>query len=75
MTASNELFCVMVWPLPETAMGILCTCLVGALQYTSKYKLRNTTIPLAGTQGSPPRTNDPTRPPAMATAKTNKKNE
>ena len=24
---------VLVWPLPETAMGILCNCLEGALPY------------------------------------------
>ena len=31
MTASNELICFPVWPLPETAIGLLCNCLMGAL--------------------------------------------
>ena len=30
MTASNYYLCFLTWPLPETAMGILCDCLVGA---------------------------------------------
>ena len=30
----NELIYFLVWPLPETAMGLLCNCLVGALPYT-----------------------------------------
>ena len=33
MTASGELICYLVWSLPETAMGLLCNCLVGALPY------------------------------------------
>ena len=33
MTASNALIYFLVWPLPETAMGIPCNCLVGALPY------------------------------------------
>ena len=28
MTASNELIRFLVWPLPETAMVILCNCLI-----------------------------------------------
>ena len=35
MTASNKLFFFFpVWPLPETAMGVLCNFFVGALPYT-----------------------------------------
>ena len=30
----NEVIKFPVWPLPETAMGVLCNCLVGALPYT-----------------------------------------
>ena len=30
----NELICFLVWPLPETAMGLLRDCLVGALPCT-----------------------------------------
>ena len=45
-------------------MGLLCNCLVGALQVT----LRDTVIPLVRNEGSPPRTNDLTRPPVATTA-------
>ena len=34
MTASIKLNYFLVWPLPKTAMGIQCNCLVGALPYT-----------------------------------------
>ena len=68
MTASNELIWFLGWSLPETAVGILCNCPVGALPYT-RHTLRDTIIPLVRSQGSPPRTNDTTRPPAMVTAK------
>ena len=33
MTVLNELICFLVWPLLGTAMGTLCTCLVGALPH------------------------------------------
>ena len=36
---------LLVWLLPETAMGLLCNCLVGALPYTW-YTLRDTIISL-----------------------------
>ena len=68
MTASNELICFPVWPLPETAMGLVCNCLMGALPQT----LRDPIIPLVRSKGSPPRTYDPTRPPVAATAKKQK---
>ena len=32
--ASDKIICFLVWPLPETATGILCNCLVGAFPYT-----------------------------------------
>ena len=67
MTASKEVVCYLVWPLPETAMGILCNCLVGDLPHT-RYTLRDTTIPFVRKSGSPPRTNDLTRPPSVVTA-------
>ena len=62
----------MVWPLPETALGVLRNCLVGALTYT-RCTPRDTIILLVRillvrSQGFPPRTNDLTPPPAMATA-------
>ena len=34
MAASNELICFLVWPVPETAMGILCNYVVSALPCT-----------------------------------------
>ena len=34
MDSIYELIYFFVWPLPETAMGALCNCLVGALPYT-----------------------------------------
>ena len=52
MTASNELICFPLWPLPETAMGLPCNCLMGALPQT----LRDPIIPLVRSKGSPPRT-------------------
>ena len=33
MTASNQLIFVPVWPLPMSAMGVICNCLVGAILY------------------------------------------
>ena len=73
MTASNELTCFLVWPLPETVMEILCNCLVGALRYI-RYTLRDTIIPVVRSEGSlGALTTDVTRPPAMATAKKKRK--
>ena len=54
-----------VWPPPETAMDVPCNSLVGALPYT----LRDLIIPFVWSQGSLPRINDVTRPPAVVTAK------
>ena len=34
MTDSDELICFLVWTIPETAMGILYNCFVGALPHT-----------------------------------------
>ena len=71
MTASNELVCFPVWPLPETAMGLPTT------RYESaSWVSYHTTIPLVRSKGSSPRTNDlhVTRPSVAATAK-KKKNE
>ena len=50
-----------MWPLPETAMGVLCNCLLGAIPIT----LRDAITPLVRGIGSPPGTTDPTRPPAV----------
>ena len=69
MTASNEPICFPVWSLPETVTGLLCKCHMGALRKT----LRDPIIPLVGSKGSPPRTNDLTRPPVAATAKKKRK--
>ena len=33
MAASNELVYFLAWPLPETTIGIVRICLVGALPY------------------------------------------
>ena len=72
MTASNELLCFLVWPLPE-AMGILRNnCPVGALYHHSMNKHGPGTLYDHSLQGSPPRTNDLTRTPVMATAKKRK---
>ena len=56
-----------VWPLPETAMGELWNCLLGAPPYA-----RDTMIPLVRSQGSPLSTNDPTRPQAVTDRQKNK---
>ena len=70
MTASYELICFLAWPLPGTAVGILCNCLVRTLPY-AEYTvfIRDMIIPLVRSKGYPPRASDLTRPPAMATAK------
>ena len=65
MTTSNELIFFAVSSLPETAIGLLCNCLMGASSHT----LRDPIILLVRSKGSPPRTNDLTRPPVAATAK------
>ena len=65
MTASKKMFCFMVWPLPETAMGILCNCLVGALP-DKRYEIRS--FNLCGVTAVLPGTNCVTRPPTMPTA-------
>ena len=64
----NELMHLQVGPLPETAMGLLCICLVGALPNTH-YVMRSP--PLYGVKLLPPhRTkNDQTRPPAVVTTR------
>ena len=54
-----------IWSLPETAIGLLCNCLMSALSHT----LHDPIILLVRSKGSPPRTNDLTRPPVAATAK------
>ena len=64
----DELNYFLVWPLPETAVGSLCNYLAG-LPYTF-YVVRSS--PLCGVWFSPHK-NDQTRPPAMVTAKTNKR--
>ena len=65
MTASNDLIRFPVWPFPETAMGLLCICLMCALPQT----LLAPTIPLVRSKGCLPRANDLTRPPVAAIAK------
>ena len=73
--ASNELIFFLVWPLPETAMGMLLrNRLVGALGALpcKHYVVRF--IPLVRSEGSPhKRSNSTASPPVGATAKT--KNE
>ena len=59
----NELIYFPVWLLPETAIEVLCNRLVGALPNT--LLVRDTIIPLVRGKGSPPRTNDLTRLPAV----------
>ena len=69
MTASNELNCFPIWPLPETAMGLLlCNCLVGALPH---YVIRP--FPLCGVKAIQPAQDALTRPPVAATAKKKKR--
>ena len=62
----NELIYFLVWPLPETAMGSLCSCLVGVPPYTH-YQVRDTTTPLCA-KGSSRTKNYVTRPPGVVTA-------
>ena len=66
MTASNAVICFPVWPVPETAMGILCNCQVGALPY-KHCGIRSS--PLCGAKVLHPAQYDLTRPSAMTTAK------
>ena len=66
MTASGELICSVLWPLLETAMGLRCNCLVGALAIQT---MRDTIITLVQSQYSLPRTKYRTRSPVVATAK------
>ena len=65
----NELICYPMWPLPETAMGVLCNCLVGALPYA----IRDTIIPLVRITPTPPKRSNSTasydRPPNEKTKK------
>ena len=49
MTVYHELNCVMVWPIRETAMRLLCNCLVGALTHT----LRDTVSSRVRSEASP----------------------
>ena len=48
LTASNKLICFVVWPLPETAMGILCSYFGWCL---TVYTLRDAIIPLVRSYG------------------------
>ena len=61
----NELNYFLVWPLPETAIGVLRNCLVGALPSTHDV-IRPS--PLCGVNILPA-----TRPPAVVTVKKTKK--
>ena len=67
MTASNELIFLLVWPLPETAMGLLGNCLVGALPCEHNvirlFSLCGVLVKVL------PRTYNLTRPPVTAIAK------
>ena len=72
MTASNSLICFLVWPLPETAKGILQYVTVSWMPYQVNTTVRDAIAPLVRSSGCPPRTKDLTRPPAMATAKNKK---
>ena len=57
----NELTQFPVWPLAETATGVLYNCILGALPEAR----RDTILPLVRSEGSPPRTNDIPRSPAV----------
>ena len=65
MTTTETMIFFPVWPLPETAMGLLCTA--SWVPYHKRYVIRS--FALCGLKLSPPRTNDRTRPPVAATAK------
>ena len=64
----NELIYFLVWALPETALDLLCNCLVGASPYT-RYTLRDTIIPFVRREGSPRTKNDLTRPQVVTAKK------
>ena len=55
----------LVWPLPETAMGLLCICLVGASPYTLHHTI---THPTWAESSCSPFKNNLTRPPDVVTA-------
>ena len=55
MTASNELIFFVVWPLPETAMGVRCNCLVVVALPCTHYVIRS--FPLWGVNVLHPHTN------------------
>ena len=65
----NDLIYYLVWPLAETAMALLCDCLVGALPYTH-YVIDHP--PCAEGMFSP-HEHDLTRPLAVVTAKKQKR--
>ena len=67
----NELIYFPVWPLPETATGVLCNCLV--VDCHKHYLVRDANIPLVWSKSSPPPTNDLTRPPAVIDRQKKKK--
>ena len=50
----NELNYFSVWPIPETAMGVLHNCIVGASPQT----IRDAIIAFVRSKCSPPHTND-----------------
>ena len=50
-------------------MGVLCNVLMG----DGTYPLGNTIIPLVLSDGSPPRSNDSTRPPSVTDRRRNEK--
>ena len=60
----------LLWPLPETAMGLRCNRLVGAFPYTH-YAIRPS--PLCGVKVLTPQKMNLTRPPAVVTAKKQKR--
>ena len=57
-----------MWPNPETATGMIFSCLALALPFAN-YQVEDMIIPLVRTFVSPPGTTSITRPPAIATPK------
>ena len=70
----NALICFLVWPPPDTADGCARHHATASWvpYHLNTITLGDTILPLARSAGSPPRTVDLTRPPAMATAKRKK---
>ena len=61
----NELLSFPVWPLPETAMGVLLYVTASWVPYHKHHQVRDTIIPFVRSKGSPDGTIDLPRPPAV----------